>query len=220
MIYREYLVIRKALAWFAGIVLAFMLVVPAAWEGNSLEYAVIANGSAWIAAIFASIFGVALGNGSREAARVLWVLPVPRWQLALQVIAVDLAGTTAAFACVYAFILIVAGLRFHVGLHGTFSATDIAMALAMVYATYRWSALVGMLGAHGVLRHHRAPGADDLDDFRAIADPSGDDTTATTIANPFVVYNVGLHCMPSLQSLTAMARHRLDNTTSYSRSRL
>lgn len=34
MIYREYLVMRNALAWFAGIVLVLMIIVPAASRGD------------------------------------------------------------------------------------------------------------------------------------------------------------------------------------------
>lgn len=202
MIYRESLVMRKALAWFAGIVLAFMLIVPATSHSNSIDYAGIANGSAWLAAIFASVFGVALGNGSREAARVLWVLPAPRWVLALQVIAVDLLGATAAFACVYVLLLAVAGLRFRMNPHGTLSATDIAMALAMVYGTYGWSTLVGMLGRRMAYCGTFALPA--LLIWMILAQsPSamGAMLRAPLAANPFAVYNAGLIPMPSLQWL-------------------
>ena len=160
---------------------------------NAIRYGEIANGAAWLTAIFAAIFGVALGNSSREAARVLWVLPAPRWKLALQVVAVDLVGTTGAFACVYAFYLAVAALRLRLNVHGTPSAADIAMGLAMVYGTYGWSALIGMLGrriAYGgiialpllmiwmILAQSQNPAATIL--------------RAPLVANPFAVYNAGL----------------------------
>ncbi len=220
MIYREYLVMRKAIAWFAGIVLVFMLIIPAAShsdvgvEINAMRYAEIANGAAWLAAIFASIFGVALGNASREAARVLWVLPAPRWKLALQVIAVDLSGATVAFACVCALYLAVARLRFGWNLYGTPSATDITMALATVYATYGWSALIGMLG-----RRMSYAGIIALPFLMIWMILAQSQSAATAIlraalaANPFAVYNAGLVAVssagldawPSLQWLGTQA---------------
>ena len=208
MIYREYLVMRKALAWFAAIVLTLMLIVPAARDGvavsfnNAIGFADITNGAAWLAAIFASIFGVALGNGSRETARVLWVLPTSRWQLALQVIAVDLAGATVAFACVFALFPAVAWLRLGASLHGTLSATDIAMALVMVYATYGWSALVGMLGRRmayaGIIA---LPLLMIWMIFALAQTPVATILRPLAIANPFAVYNAGLHAMSPLQWL-------------------
>lgn len=147
MIYREYLVMRKAVAWFVAILVAGMLILRALSHGSdTLSYAGIVNTSGWLAAIFASIFGVALGNGSRQAARVLWVLPTERWKLALQMIAVDLLGATVAFACVSLLLLTQAGLRFGATIHGSASPTDIVMALALVYAACGWSALAGTLG--------------------------------------------------------------------------
>jgi hypothetical protein len=208
MIYREYLVMRKALAWFAAIVVAIMLIVPYARDGiavsfdNAIGFAEITNGAGWLAAIFASIFGVALGNGSREAARVLWVLPTARRQLALQVIAVDLVGTTVAFACVFAFFPAVAWLRFRMNLHGALSATDIAMTLAMVYGTYGWSALVGMLGRRmaygGIIA---LPLLMIWMIFALSQIPVATILQSLAIANPFAVYNAGLHAMSPLQWL-------------------
>lgn len=150
MIYREYLVMRNALVWYAGIVLAIMLLnLILLHKGDGVDYASIAVQSGSFAALFAWIFGVALGNGSREAARVLWVLPAERWKLALQVIAIDLAGITVAFACEFAAMLLLltlGSLRFTVQIHGTLSVASIVLALALAYAAYGWSALVGMLG--------------------------------------------------------------------------
>jgi hypothetical protein len=153
MIYREYLVMRKALLWFLGIFAALLLIgfiagsVHTGPRDQNLSALVVASG--WLAAIFASIFGVALGNGSREAARVLWVLPVARWKVALQTVAVDLAGSTVAFACVFAMILAFLtfkGMPLKVETLQTAHPADVAMALAMAYATYGWSALIGILG--------------------------------------------------------------------------
>ena len=192
MIYREYLVMRNALPWFAGLVLALMLIVPASDVG-AISYAGIANGAGWLAVIFASIFGVALGNGSREPARVLWVLPARRWILALQVIGVDLAGTTVAFACVYLFMLTFAALHFRVTLSGTFNASNIAMALATTYGAYGWSALAGMLGrriAYGGL--FALPALMLWMIFAGSKSPLGAMLRAPIAANPFAVYNAGL----------------------------
>jgi hypothetical protein len=193
MIYREYLVMRKALAWFAGVVLALMLVIPVTLFNNSIGYAEITNGAAWLAAIFASIFGVALGNGSREASRVLWVLPAPRWKLALQVIAVDLAGATVAFACVCVFFPAVAALRFRLNLSGTVGATDITVALAMIYGAYGWSALIGMIGRRVAYCGLVALPALMLWMILAQAQsPVSTILRGPLIANPFAVYNAGL----------------------------
>jgi hypothetical protein len=167
----------------------------------------LASLSGWLAATFASIFGVALGNGSREAARILWVLPAPRWLLALQVMAVDLAGTTVAYLYAYAIILatlLLAGLHSRAVNTGTVDVAGIVMALAMAYATYGWSALAGMLG-------RRVPYCG------IIALPAlliwmilaqSPIVRAASIANPFVVFNAG-------QVLKSWERHHfaLDPTT-------
>lgn len=204
MIYREYLVMRKALPLFAGIVLIIMLIVPSSSNMGHVTYAAIANGSGWLAAIFASVFGVALGNGSRDASRVLWVLPTRRWMLALQVIAVDLAGTTVAFACVYLLMLTFGALHFRVELSGTSSAADIAMALAMAFGTYGWSALVGMLGRRIAYGGLIALPVLMIWMILALSQTAiGAMLRAPIAANPFAVYNAGLNAMSPLQWLSS-----------------
>jgi len=207
MIYREYLVMRKGLVWFAGL-LAIMLIIVVFSQSieGKVDYADIAAASGWLSAIFASIFGVALGNGSREAARMLWVLPTERWKAALQLIAVDLVGTTVAFACVYfafVFYLAFVGLHLRMGTMGTVSAADIAMALAMAYATYGWSALAGMLGrrvAYGGIIALPA-----LMIWMILAQSQVTSIAAILrgpiVANPFVVFNTAL-------ALSSWAHHR------------
>lgn len=200
MIYREYLVMRKALAWFVGLLLALMLIgiangmIRITAGGDGLRG--VGDAAGWLAAIFAAVFGVALGNGSREAARVLWVLPVERWKLALQLIAVDLAGTTLAFASAYAIVLLavaLAGQHFTSELLQTVSIGRIIMALAMAYAAYGWSALVGMLGRRiaycGMVV---LPG---LMIWTFLAHSwvnAGTILRVTLLANPFLVFNTGL----------------------------
>ena len=213
MMYREFLVMRKALAWFAAVLLAVALtgLVTRTIQVGSTETEVagigIAASSGWVAAIFASIFGVALGNGSREAARILWVLPAPRWVLALQVIAVDLAGTTVAYMFAYAIILstlLLAGLHVRAATIGTVDIAGIIMALAMSYATYGWSALAGMLGRRVPYCGIIALPA--LMIWMMLAQSPV--VRAASIANPFVVFNAGL-------VLKDWERHRfsLDPTT-------
>ncbi len=217
MIYREYLVMRKALAWFVAVLLAIMLiglingVIQVA--PTQTDYAAIGVTSGWIAAIFASIFGVALGNGSREAARVLWVLPTARWKLALRVIVVDLAGTTVAFVCVYAAMLLLLKIsdpHFRMETLGAVNAAGIVMALAMVYATYGWSALAGMLGRRvpycGIFA---LPALWIWMIFAQSQSTLGSILRAPIVANPFTIFNAGL-------ALNSWEHHRftLDPVTS------
>lgn len=208
MIYREYLVMRKALAWFAGILLGSLLlgrVIGAIhFDPGGGDPSGIGAAAGWTAAIFASIFGVALGNGSREPARVLWVLPSHRWKLALQVIGVDLLGATAAFACGYAIVLLILALA---GIHVNWSmlhavkGSDILMDLAMAYATYGWSAMLGMLGRRVPYSGMIAlPALLIWMLYARELVPLGAVARAFNIANPFVVFNVEL-------SLTSWARH-------------
>lgn len=198
MIYREYLVMRKALAWFAGIALAIMLInVVLLHKGDArMDHESIAVQSGCFAAIFAWIFGVALGNSSREAAHVLWVLPAKRWKLALQIVGIGLAGATIAFACEYVLsllFLVLAGLRFKAELVGTLSFADIALALALAYATYGSSALVGMLGRR--MPYCGLLAAPALILWMTVAQSQsalGAILRAASVANPFAVFNTAL----------------------------
>ncbi len=194
MIYREYLVMRKALAWYACIILVLALIdlAPFRTGGVRLDYGDIAFSAGVFAGLFAWIFGVALGNGSREAARVLLVLPTERWKLALQVIAVDLAGATAAFVFQYVITLLVVAitaLHFRVEIRG-FSGADIILALALTYATYGWSALVGMCGRR--IAYCGLVAAPVLAIWMTVAqwpDRIGAILRAPIVANPFAVFN-------------------------------
>jgi hypothetical protein len=187
MIYREYLVMRKAVGWFAAL-LAAALILLALWhKGAKGDYAGICITSGGLAAVFASIFGVALGNASREAARVLWVLPAARWKLALQVVAVDLVATTVAFFLAFA------GQALSMEMRGTVSSAAIVMALAMAYATYGWSALVGVVGRRVAYCGIIALPA--LIVWMLLAQkqlPIGTVVRAAILANPFAVFNTAV----------------------------
>lgn len=154
MIYREFLVMRKALLWFVGCTTASMLVFVAVQlsqyrshlytDLNELHVPV-----AWVVTVFAAIFGVALGNASRGPARVLWVLPAKRWTLALQIFAVDAVGIIVAYAGVFVeamLFFLIMGLFEPVSIRGSIDWAAVALSLLFIYAVYGWSAAVGMLG--------------------------------------------------------------------------
>jgi hypothetical protein len=149
MMYREYLVMRKALLWFLAIVVLLQLIgfTSPPKTVQKVDYNDLVANAAMFAAIFAWIFGVALGNASRQPARVLWVLPAERWKLALQVIAVDFAAAIVALVAVSLLGFAAVLLPFmKTQLVGTLSGTDIVFSLVGIFATYGWGALVGMLG--------------------------------------------------------------------------
>lgn len=103
MIYREYLVMRKAILWLLLIFAACITLIrltSATQHGGSHTNGTLTQFSqllTWVEMIFASIFGVALGNASREPARVMWVLPRARWMSAAGMIAVDVAAFIVAY---------------------------------------------------------------------------------------------------------------------------
>lgn len=149
MMYREFLVMRKALAWYAGIVVLIQ-VIGLMFPPNGVQkvdYDDIAVTAGVFAGAFAWIFAVALGNGSRAAARVLWVLPAERWKVAMQVIAVDFAAIIVAFLwfCACDFLTLQVPSE-KAQLVGVVRAADVALVLTGAFATYGWGALVGMLG--------------------------------------------------------------------------
>lgn len=202
MIYREYLVMRKALAWYAGVVVILILVQIILSQGVQFTQS-RSTGVDWgsstamtagiFSACFAWLFGVALGNGSREAARTLWVLPADRWKTALQLISVDLAGITVAFACEYAVMLLslaVSHMRFGTQVPFTVSAGDVIPALVLAYSVYGWSALVGMIGRRmpygGLLS---APALVLWFTLAQLKDFAGAVLRAPIVANPIAVSN-------------------------------
>lgn len=155
MMYREVLVMRKALLWFfgIGIALSIMMFAITASQSNGrtdhTDLGSLAEPAAWAAAIFAAIFGVALGNGSREAARVLWTTPVSRVGVAFEILLVDSIAIAIAFFGAFAMSIgwfLVEGLFVPVQLRGAIDWVLVAQGLMMVFAIYGWSAAVGMIG--------------------------------------------------------------------------
>lgn len=194
MMYREYLVMRKALAWYAGIVVLIQLIClmfPPKGIQNVADADVVVTAGVFTA-FFAWIFAVALGNGSRQAARVLWVLPAERWKTALQVIAVDFAGIVLAFA----WFCVADVLALHVPsekaqLIGGAPFIEVALVLTGLFAVYGWGALIGMLGRRVAYCAIFATPA--LAIWLMIAEqnfPISPIFRAPILANPFAVVNV------------------------------
>ena len=154
MIYREWLVMRKAVLIFLGIVGALTLLVCWAAAANSQKYQTSFNSmfatGAWFTALFSSIFGVALGNASREGARVFWALPKARWQSALEVVLVDIAGIAVVYAGVVllstAINAAVVSLYPKTSMQWNFDARLLLAGLLLPFGVYAWSALAGMIG--------------------------------------------------------------------------
>jgi len=155
MIFREYLVMRKAVLWFVGIALAGALF---AFGLSAAQSHTSTNGSltelmgpiGYTTALFAAIFGVALGNASREPARVLWTLPEGRLRSALGVIGVDLVGIVVAFIGLWAAFLAVVLFYGLVGLADvrikwSLDGVTLLRMIGFMFAVYGWSALFGML---------------------------------------------------------------------------
>lgn len=210
MIYREYLVMRKALAWYASIVvvLAVITALMPPKGVTKLYYGDVAITAGAFAAAFGWIFGVALGNGSRQAARILWVLPAERWKIALQLIAVDLIGTTIAFA--FAYLVELAPLATSgakVQFLGTVSPADIFLTLGLAYATYGWSTIIGMVGRR--VAYFGIIAAPALAIWLTVAEssaPIAQILRAPIVANPFAVFNMRLAMNASAQFHSAFDR--------------
>ena len=154
MIYREWLVMRKAVLVFLPIVGALTLLFCWAAAANHQKYhtgfiSMFSTG-AWFTAVFASIFGVALGNASREGARVFWVLPKSRWRSALEVVGVDVAGIAAAFVGVVlastAINAAIVSLYPGTSMKWDFDTRLLFAVLLFPLGVYAWSALAGMIG--------------------------------------------------------------------------
>jgi hypothetical protein len=156
MIYREFLVMRKAVPFAVGILFAIMMLI-------ALVFGVVKNGhmsfagdwgdflvaAAWTDAFFAVIFAAALSSASRDSARVLWTIPKPRVIAALEMLVVDAAGLLVALGGFLLAIILPAYLLSLVGLasfnvHGGIAPLDALWLYAFVLAMYGWAAMVGM----------------------------------------------------------------------------
>lgn len=157
MIYRELLVMRNALVRYAWILVAgvaFMLVSIALRQteicGTTTELGGWLQGSSWAAMIFAAIFGVGLGNASRDGARVFWVLPEGRLRSALGLVGVDLVAVIVALALGFVGSTIVFEAGFAIQhsqcvVVNNLNAPRLFLAIGFPVAVYGWSTLTGML---------------------------------------------------------------------------
>jgi hypothetical protein len=158
VIYRQFLIMRKALLWYFWIIVA----VGAIFLANIALRQTLMCGhnttvSGWLlssaaagAIVFAAIYGVGLGNASREGARVFWVLPQGRWRSGLALICADCVGTIVALAITFigSVLVMTAGIAVqHTSCVVTndLSAQNIAVAVGFPLAVYGWCTLTGML---------------------------------------------------------------------------
>jgi hypothetical protein len=189
---------RKALAWFLGVLLALavllgLLARHSQSAGDVTNFISVALGPV---VIFASIFGVALGNASREPARVMWVLPLERWRAAVSIIAVDAVALIVAYAGMIAIVFACLWLQTLVG--GQINITwqldwrFVLESLCFVYAVYGWCALVGMIGRR--VAYFGIASSAILTLWGAFAESSGSLgwlLRSIIVANPFSVFNSG-----------------------------
>ena len=109
MLYVEFLRVRKALIWHAGILVAVAIFVMFASMNANVEvnggvpsapppipFSVIVSGAFFWGAIFASSIGTSL-NREFETYVISWTKPISRQLLALQYILLDMAGVVVAF---------------------------------------------------------------------------------------------------------------------------
>jgi hypothetical protein len=151
MIYRQFLAMRKGLLWFLVIVagVAAIGVATQVSQGHGhpqISLREVVMSSAWPCSMFAAVFGIGLANASRGPARIIWTLPAARWQLALQLLAIDAIGIAIALVvtcCVfYASFISMSGAS---GVHGSLDWGTPFVALSFLFAVYGWSAIIGVL---------------------------------------------------------------------------
>lgn len=156
MMYRQFLVMRKAVPVLLaiGLILSVsMAIANVSLHGSDRFYAPLSFALitliAWSLATFATIYGAAFAGTSREAARVLWVLPERRWRIAVQAMIVDVAAIVAAclglIIVIYLPELPVVGVGQVTAMLAQVTWHDALFALAFPFAVYGCSALLGML---------------------------------------------------------------------------
>jgi hypothetical protein len=157
VIYREFLVMRKALLWYFGIIaaVASVFIASISWRQTLMcgQHTTVSSwllSSAATAMVFTAIFGVGLGNASREGARIFWVLPQGRLRSGLALICVDLIAGVGALVITFigSLIVMTAGIAIQ---HTSCVVTNdldvqkIAVAVGFPLAVYGWCTLTGML---------------------------------------------------------------------------
>ncbi len=156
MIYRQFLVMRKAVGIYVGSFFALLFLwmlyatISFGRDGTSGPLTELLPMAGWLTAFFGAAYGAGLGSGAREASRVLWVMPVPRWRSAMEIVAVDLAGMIVSFfGLIAAFVASFAVLApfHHATLDITWSLDPVRtiMWLGFAFAVYGWSAMAGMI---------------------------------------------------------------------------
>jgi hypothetical protein len=157
VIYRQLLVMRKALLWYAGIIVAIAAIFIVnivmretlmCGQNSSLSGLLLVSSAT--AVIFPAIYGVGLGNASREGARVFWVLPQGRLRSALALICADCLGSIAALAITFVATVVI--MYVGIAIQHTdcvvakdLNAENVAVALGFPLSVYGWTALTGML---------------------------------------------------------------------------
>jgi hypothetical protein len=157
VIYRQFLVMRKALLWCFGIIVAVAAIFVVnivmretlmCGQNSSLSGLLLVASAT--AVVFPAIYGVGLGNASREGARVFWVLPQGRLRSALALICADCLGSIAALVVTFVgtVVIMYAGIAIqHTGcvVAKDLNPENIAVAVGFPLAVYGWTALTGML---------------------------------------------------------------------------
>jgi hypothetical protein len=157
MIYRQFLVMRKALLWYFWIIVAIAAVFFTSIAvrqtlmcGKNTTVSSWLLSSAAAAMIFAAIYGVGLGNASRECARVFWVLPQGRLRSGLALICADCLGGIGALAITFigSILVMTAGITIQhteCVVTNDLNAQNIAVAFGFPLAVYGCCTLTGML---------------------------------------------------------------------------
>ncbi|MEO9262883.1 MAG: hypothetical protein ABI282_02220 [Candidatus Baltobacteraceae bacterium] len=230
MMYRQTFVMRRAVAWFTALLgaLFFAAVGIQTLSHNQSRVSMTLDDSiffvCWAAGVFAVVYGAGLGNGSREAARVLWTIPKPRWKNALSVVFIDAMGLLCALVAgvlaTYVVIALFSGpVRVEYMLTRGFSWMGLLIAALFLFALYGWSAVVGMLG-------RRMPYAGLLayplillwSTFSNLPGKFGDLLRSILVANPLADYSYAYgslvaHAKPSMlnPSMTALSHVQASN---------
>jgi hypothetical protein len=198
MIYRQFLVMRKAVLVYTAAIVALsvlMLVTQRHWCTNTSLNGYF-EGIMFPVMLFASVYGVGLGNASRDGARVFWLIPRPRWLSALELIAADALGIVVSYVltAAVAFGFFVVGNAVHGGscaVANDLQPLSIPTALCFAFAMYGWAALVGMIGRRvAYLGLAFLPAALLWSGFAHGDNPLGLMLRAVAWANPFVVWQM------------------------------